>query len=62
MTSAKPTGQLVRQELVLLRRVALARRLASARMPSLQRTGLVHGPFQRKTRPPLPTKPVPQAV
>jgi hypothetical protein len=36
------TRKLIREELVLLRRLALDRRSASSRMPSLWRTALLH--------------------
>ncbi len=49
MTSIALSGQRVRNELALLRRLAVDRRLASARMPNVQRSGLVHGPFARGT-------------
>ncbi len=57
MTAIKSTGRLVSNELALLRRLAAERRLASARMPRVQRSGLVHGPFVKKPEfPPLPKR------
>ena len=54
MTRIASTAQLVRNELVLLRRLAIGRRSASAGMPNIQRSGLVHGPLMQRTGAVLP--------